>query len=344
MKIREEIKLASLEVFGLLHLAQNENSAVNVKVKSFSEQISIYLDSALLLNKSLAKQGIKFTLLTNDAKTLIDLLPFDSLPINIEELDMKLSVPAGTKFYSAHYKLEVFKYIGNWKGSYGIFCDLDMVCLGPLPKVFENLKKLEAPLIYDITDQIIPADGHDFMIEIFERILKSPSEGRWMGGEFIAGTPEFFESLTEQINSVLPNYFELISNGKWRTSGNDEIFTTAAVEILQQSGKHVSDAGLLNIVGRYWSSGTGYVQKPFNHFENVFLLHLPADKYFLQKQNQVTEIFEPRIFIENYKRYLFAKKIKSIPRAVLYLLFRIKSRIVILRSIKLAARTVEDFK
>ena len=125
--------MTSIEVFGLLHLAENENSAVNLQVKNFSDQMRVYASNASLLNKSLAKQGIRFTLLTNNSYKIKEYFTEYDSSINIVEIEMQISVPSGTKFYSAHYKLEVFRHISKWEGNYAIFCDLDMVCLGPLP-------------------------------------------------------------------------------------------------------------------------------------------------------------------------------------------------------------------
>jgi hypothetical protein len=319
-------------------LADNEFSAVNVKVKNFTEQISVYLSNASLLSKSLAHQGIKFTLLTNNADKLNHHALGVNQKLNIKEIKTETSIPSGTKFFSAHYKVEVFRYISKWSGSYAIFCDLDVVCLRPLPSVFKNISKLGTPLIYDVTDQIIPVDGHDVMIQTFESINKIASEGRWLGGEFIAGTPQFFEILTNQIDEILPTYFSLIETKQIKTQGNDEVYTTAAIERLNRTGNHISDAGQMNVIGRFWSSGTKHIQKPFTHFESMFLLHLPADKYFLKKMDSKTIEFNPDNFLKDYKKYILKKKIISLPRAFLYLLFRIKSKTVIIRSLTIKSK------
>ena len=119
-----------------------------------------YVLNAALLNKSLSSQNIKFTLLTNDKALLIKSSQGFLDGVTIDEIEIKTTVPTGTKFYSAHFKVDAFRHIGNANVGYAVFCDLDVVCLKPLPLVFETLIAEKIPLIYDITDQIIPEFGH----------------------------------------------------------------------------------------------------------------------------------------------------------------------------------------
>jgi hypothetical protein len=327
--------LSSIQFFGLLHLADEEYSAVNLKVRNFTEQIGVYVSNASLLSKSLEAQSLDFTLLTNNKSKLIELAGDLCKNLRIEQIECKITVPSGINFYSAHYKVEVFRHIGTLDIDYAIFCDLDMVCLAPLPVVFETIVSQGIPLIYDITDQIIPEYGQEVMIDMFHAIHSEPSEGRWVGGEFMGGSPNFFEILTLQIETILPIYFEKVSKGSIATKGNDEVYSTAAIEILKRSGIYISDAGLLNIVGRFWSSGTLHIQKPLRYFEKTFLLHLPANKNFLSNFDSNHQNFDSDLFIAEYKKLLRTNKIKSLPRAFLYLLFAIKSRTFLLKSLKI---------
>lgn len=329
-----------IEAFGLLHLAQDEYSAVNLKVKNFSEQIKVYLSNASLLNKSLEAQGINFTLLTNNKKLLEEELLGSNKQINIVEIDFPTKVPTGVRFYSAHFKVDVFRYISTLDLKYAMFCDLDMVCLKPIPEVFETLEAEGIPLVYEITDQIIPSDGHSFIIKNLEILNSIKSEGRWVGGEFVAGPSSFFKILTQEIDYVINvrGYFELVISGKVTSGGGDEVYTNSAIEKMKRTGTYIADAGLINLVGRYWSSGPGFIQKDFKYFESVFLLHLPADKYFLQKLDQKYPDFDSKIFINEFHKKTRNHKIISSPRAILYFLFRVKARIYGLRSITINSK------
>lgn len=331
--------MENIKFFGLLHIAKDELSAVNLKVRDFSEQIDTYLGNAALLSQSLTKQGLNFKLLTNNADFLKSRKHLQSENLEIEQIEFPTSVPSGISFYSAHFKIDVFRHIAQLNLDYAIFCDLDMICLKPLPKVFENLVSEKIPMVYEVTDQIIPAGGHNLMIRDLEVINAIPSEGKWMGGEFIAGTPEFFDLLVSQIDDLLPSYFQNLASGKVSSLGNDEIYTTAAIERLKRKNIYISEAGLSNIVGRYWSSGTGFFQKPLGHLENLFLVHLPADKKFLRNYYSNHKEFQPLIFIKEYKKFLKIQKIKSVHRQFLYFLFRLKSRTPFLKDVK-----IENFK
>lgn len=335
MKVkRPGAELTEIKVYGLLHLQEHEYSAVNLKVKSFADQIKVYLDNAALLSKSLETQEIQFILLTNDFEKLTSLKSEAHKNLKIEQISFPTKVPSGINFYSAHFKVDVFRYISKQNDDYLIFCDLDMVCLKPLPAVFKTIISEKIPLVYEITDQIIPANGHEAMIEELQIINNAPSEGRWIGGEFVSGTPEFFKKFVEKIDEILPIYFKNLQNRSISSLGNDEVYSTAAIEKLRRDNVYIGEAGLSNIVGRFWSSGTGHVQKTFEHFENMFMLHLPADKKFLSEFNLVNEIFDPNIFIGIYKKVLRNRKFKSSPRLFFYFIYSIKTKTPLLKKIE----------
>lgn len=327
-------ELTEIKAYGLLHLQENEYSAVNLKVKNFTNQLKIYLDNAALLSKSFEMQGINFILLTNDIQKLTSLKGKEHKNLKMEQISFPTAVPTGINFYSAHFKVDVFRHISKQSDDYIIFCDLDMVCLRPLPYVFKTIISEKIPLIYDVTDQIIPADGHEAMIQELETINGMPSEGRWVGGEFVSGSPEFFKKFVDKIDEILPIYFKNLQNKTITSLGNDEVYSTAAIEKLRRDNVYVGEAGLSNIVGRYWSSGTGHVQKPFKHFEKMFLLHLPADKKILSEFNLLTEKFDANLFIKNYKKILRIRKFKSFPLQIFYFIYFIKTKMPILKKIK----------
>ena len=133
-------------------------------------------------------------------------------------------------------------------------------------------------MCYDISEQAIPAYGHETIIRTLELILGTSSEGRWYGGEFLAGPPHFFARLTIETENIFNAYLQHMDQ---LHHIGDETTTSAALERIRRSGEYVADGGTVNIIGRFWNSQTLHTQKPFKCFRECFLLHLPADKRFL---------------------------------------------------------------
>ncbi len=269
-----------IQIFGLLHLDENQQSAMNVATKNFRDQVSIYINNAVILSNTLQLQGIEFILLTNNKEFLSDCMSSDNArtSLQISEIPFITKVPTGTKFYSAHFKLDVFRYFASLNKGYLALCDLDIVCINDYPVCLQNIIEAEIPLYYDISDQVIAAYGHDLIIRDLNKIHGLKSEGRWSGGEFISGTPEFFKILTREIDGIYSNYIDNLAS---LHHVGDEAITSSALEILRRNGVYIADAGTLGLIGRYWNTKTLHPQKPFSYFKRSFLLHLPADKRFL---------------------------------------------------------------
>lgn len=300
--------------YGLLYINLDENSAVNLDVRSKSNSIAIYLNNATILSKTLAEKKIQFILLTNNKKYL-ESISSTSINIAITEIIFTTHVPSGLKFYSAHFKLDAFKYIANLKISYAVLCDLDVVCINSIPKSFINLALNKTSLVYDITDQVIPAYGENSIINDTEKLTKKTGEGRWYGGEFISGDPEFFLKLSDKITSLYQDYLD--STPSIHHVG-DEAYSTAAISLLKLEGEKIEDAGTLGIIGRYWSVNTLHHQKPFEYFESCFLLHLPADKLFLSNYlacNSNEAAISKNLMIA-YKKLVVNKKTRALKKVL----------------------------
>ena len=266
-----------IKFFGLLHLNDSEKSAVNFSAKSFNELTSVYIRNAIVLSETLALGGVKFTLLTNNRR-LIETHPLiqsarKSLDIN--EIEFTTKVPSGVKFFSAHFKFDALRYLSTLADSYSVLCDLDVVCINKFPQCFKNLVHAGIPISYDISDQVIPAYGHEVIIRDLSVVGQIESEGRWSGGEFLAGTSSFFRALTQEIDRLFVNY---VTNISTLHHVGDEAVTSAALENLRRRGLYIADAGTLGIIGRYWSIKVNHVQKSFSYYKECFLLHLPSDK------------------------------------------------------------------
>ena len=92
--------------------------------------------------------GVK--LLTNN-KSFID----DSLrrigyeELEVVEIPFSLNVPKGIPFYSAHYKVDVFRYLATLpEDEYSILLDSDVVCMREFPAEYYELIKQGVPSVY----------------------------------------------------------------------------------------------------------------------------------------------------------------------------------------------------
>lgn len=264
--------------FGLLHLEQDENSAVNVATSSFSEQTAIYVNNAVTLSSSLKKRGIDFELLTN-RRDLVEGALHHGRVLRVTEIPFETPVPRGIRFYSAHFKVDALRYLSRIEDAYLVLSDLDVICINDYPKAFRNIIKAGIPLCYDISDQEIPSYGHDTILGDLRSVHGIEGEGRWLGGEFIGGTSEFFRRLVAKIELIYPNY---VSNLSRMRHVGDEALVSAAIELLRREGVYVADAGTIGIVARYWNRDSRHPQRPVHYYiSRFFLLHLPADKKFL---------------------------------------------------------------
>lgn len=297
-----------LSFYGLLHIQDGEKSAMNFNPSDFDEQIIIYVGNAITLAKSLSNQEIDFTLLTNDTKKVkaISKQVFH-YSLKTKEIPFNSKIPRGSEFYSAQFKLDVYRFFSEEQDDYMIFCDLDVVCVGLIPDSFKNIIVLKLPLYYDVTAQMLPVCKHEGLIKDLELMHGNKSEGRWSGGEFISGSPAFFKKLVNKIDCIFDNYIDNINH---LNHVSDESFTSAALELMRFENIYIAEAGSLGILERYWNAEIKHIQKPFNHYKNLFLLHLPADKDFLRKM--AFGKFDTQIFLSKYEKEIQSRKQKSI--------------------------------
>ncbi|MFC1827785.1 hypothetical protein ACFLZQ_07655, partial [Thermodesulfobacteriota bacterium] len=268
--------------FSLLYLNANETTqAVNIDVKDFRGQVASYINNAITLSRTLNIHGISdFTLLTNNKSIINEYISEEhiNVTLDVKEIPFALEMPSGADFYSAHYKIDAFRYFSTLDDGYYSLCDLDVACINNPPSTLNNLVRSRIPICYDVTDQVAPAFGQDTIIQELTQIARLESEGRWIGGEFIAGPPSFFKKLIKEIDDLFPYY---VSNLSSFDLIGDEALTSAALERLRREGVYIDDAGKLGIISRYWGFNVLHPQKPFDYYKNCFLLHLPADKRFL---------------------------------------------------------------
>ena len=94
-------------IFYALLFFFKEDVNPNLKIKSLNKKYEILIKNAYNLANSL-KQKLKFVLLTNNLKKISE---FEKINFTVKKLiTLKKKISTKTPFYSAHYKLDVFKY------------------------------------------------------------------------------------------------------------------------------------------------------------------------------------------------------------------------------------------
>ncbi|MEX3011401.1 hypothetical protein [Hoeflea sp. TYP-13] len=291
-----------MSFYSLLHLEEKEHSAVNVKTADFDDQVRLYVSCAVCLSNSLALEGRELTVITNNGEAINRAAAAIGGRLKIREIPFVTEIPSGIDFYSAHHKIDCYRYFAGLDAPYAALVDLDAICVNAFPASFDRNIELGVPMCYDISDQAIPTHGAERLRQDLKKIHGHESEGRWYGGEFICAPPLFYRRLVEKIEGVYDNYTRHISD---LHHVGDETLTTAAIELLKLDGIQVADAGTLGIVARHWNcSRPGFIQRPFEHASNAAILHLPIDKPFLAKLGRSKQASHRDFF----RRYDFRRK------------------------------------
>lgn len=198
----------------------------------------------------------------------------------IREISFESDIPTNISFYSAHRKWDVHRYLGSLEeDAYVMLLDLDIMAARGVSESFRFYVEEGISLVYDITDQVVPAYGSGRILADLRLVSPACGSARWYGGEYISGKPSFFRGMYHWVECLKATYFE---TAPLLHHNSDELVSTIAVELLKRDGWRVDDAGTLGVIGRYWSSQCRHRQRSFTHYADFcFLLHLPADKRFL---------------------------------------------------------------
>jgi hypothetical protein len=288
---------SNVKFFGLLFISPENSKFENVKT---NDGISVYIKNAILLAKSLEVRGARLCLLTNNKDFIVNSIESNISCIEIIQIEFSLNIPSGTRFYSAHFKLDVFDYFSKLDVKYCGLLDLDVVCVNPLNKFFTSEIQCGTPLVYDITDQLVQAYGNEVIKDDLVNCVQNDiTDPRWYGGEFIFGTPSFFNTLKEEIDIILPNYFKSI--GLMNHVG-DEAVTSAALNVMKEKGFPFKVINGSNTICRFWRLRPKHKQVSLAvAFEHTFI-HLPSDKLFLAAHIE-TSVDD---FKKNYVQYYWS--------------------------------------
>lgn len=270
-----------IRFYNLMYVDLEEKRHLSGTDFSSTKRIDLFVKNSCILDRSLKLEGHAggITLLTNNETIIRESLErIGYRELTVEEIEFTLNVPRGISFYSAHFKIDVFKYFST-KGSdeYSLLLDSDIICKGSFPTEFFGVAEQNIPMVYYLP---LSVESNDSKIESIRRIDADIKWCPWAGGEFIGGTAEFYGKLYRDICLFKDKYFSELKNDLFHT-GDEMLTTIALAHLTQRGGVVVADAKSLSVVHRYWSI---YEHKKMAEYD-VPLIHLPGDKVFLNKVN-----------------------------------------------------------
>lgn len=293
----------NIRFFTLLYIASiSEKQKLRGKEISGEERIFIYLKNCHVLNHSLQINGFsKLTILTNEKEYLYKLQQKYKLSFEIEEIFFDLPVPKNIGFYSAHFKIDAYRYLGTLTNTYSFLLDNDVICLQQLPSHMKELINQRIAVHYAFPTYRV--EKHD--INIMKYIEPQIITGEWSGGEFIGGDANFYAQLYNEISSFVKRYFNRINE---MFHQGDEMLTSIAIEKMKLNGWKIIDGGTVDLIYRYYSI---IENKTIDNYKS-WMYHLICDKHFLANINY-TQYNTNEDFIRMYNHYFHTTiKIKKI--------------------------------
>lgn len=283
-----------MKLYTLLHSKDAKPTYTDAELAAAKQRLTPYFLCAVQLHRSLRVAGVELAILTN-SRFIIDHINAGQYDIEVVEFDFTMAAPKESVFYSAHFKVDAYRFLASSNEPYVGIVDSDVSCINQMTPSLRNVIRQQLPVYYDITNQMAPAYGFERVVRDKEKVMGRSSIGLWAGGEFIAGPPTFFQRLVQEVELIQDQYLKV-----WNTlfHASDETLTSVALENLMAGGYHVHDAGALGVIERFWSINTRHHQKPLTSCTDSFLLHLPADKDFLAARGK-EESFES--FLKKYR-------------------------------------------
>ena len=266
--------------FGTLMWINDENHSSpnnkNKKIDSYFRQIE-------LLSKTMrATFDADLFVFTNNSTKVTDWFRKKKNAPKVIAITPSITVPAGTSFFSAHYKLDALVAgLGLLQEDLDrfILLDTDVIANHKFSNEQAGMISKADLVVYDISDQVFPAYGAAKVIGDIELVAgNSFTDPKWFGGEFLAGSKLGLLRLVEKTRELLPRYFENV--GKLHHVG-DEMFITASLNTLLQepAGLKIVSQNPYRLMSRHWSRHT---DRPLNfHMQHNFI-HCPGSKPVLE--------------------------------------------------------------
>lgn len=221
------------------------------------------------------------------------------LKFSVVQIDFCLKVPADINFYSAHFKIDAFRYFSGFPGERFNLIDLDVVCLGD----YSVLSQLSDDIVvYDITREISEEFGLDRLCLDFSLLGLAKNNLKWYGGEFISAPASFYGDLYARVKRINERY---LSCYKKLHHQGDEMLVSCAINEMTDAGVRVVDASSMGVIHRHWSGVAGYNQLfLWSVIFKLAFIHLPQDKKMLAWFSSfIGKSFSVPFFILSYAFY-----------------------------------------
>jgi len=263
-----------LTFYSLLFFEKNEKIINLSRFNSDKKKEIIYSKMALNLSKSIHKQGFKHILITNQKQKIKSLVNYN---YPIYEIKFNKLLNKKTKFYSAHFKIDVLKLLSKKKNK-SCLIDLDILITKKFTKKFLYLLK-NYNLLYSLDYNL-----YNKKINLTYKLLanlnfKTP---KWYGGEFILGNKLFFKKLYKEIDILYPKYIKNINH--FFHIGDETLLNCAIQKLLLKNNFFFKDIKGKKIIYRHWSIIKNSKFKLEYALKNIFL-HAPGDKFFISRLN-----------------------------------------------------------
>ena len=293
--------------YTLMYVDLSEKRRLSMKTYRDEKRIDIYVKGCCVLDKSLKLNNLGgATILTNDKAEIarsLSRIGYDD--VAVKEIPFQLNVPKGIRFYSAHFKIDVFNYFGTLPSDeYSILLDNDIVCLRDFSPEFYALIEENIPAAY-----FFNSVNTKNMLQV-KRIVNDVNWLIWAGGEFIGGNSDFYKTLYDDIIRFKENYWAIINENLFHIG--DEMLTSIALAHLRKQGICPVNAAQFKSVYRYWS---------INESQRLMkcdtaLIHLLGDKTFLKNLNLHSA--SVRDLMRGYETYHLIQRMKGLAINLLY--------------------------
>lgn len=285
----ENTLLTNVKFYGLLYVSMKAQDGAYLQRLDPRKRVELYLRMAVRLGRGLySRFGLPLNLVTNDAETLTALLAGieggrHADCVRLVQIDFSsLSLPQGARYFAATHKVMLFDYFAK-QSEYSALLDIDMICLPGAEQPLGDFVRDKCALVYDISDQVFPAHGYDRILADMRKFGPVDRRIRWYGGEFIAGSPDFFRELSQLAMQALPIYGDVFQSLHHQ---GDEMITSYCLNYMRQnsSPNMPLDVGGGDIVRRHHGKATLHDERRFGRIANLSFLHLPTVKSLLSSR------------------------------------------------------------
>jgi hypothetical protein len=233
------------------------------------------------------------TNVADDVTRYLEKVDADARPYVLQLAPSKLTLPRNTRFYAAHFKLDMMEQLGAMlhEDELLMVLDTDMLALRTVNE--ELLQRCQSTGVgaFDISDQEFSAYGDGRVIDDLETVagarLQNP---RWFGGEVLLASAGFVKELVPRAHACFERYRRVINE---LNHNGDEAFISAALNALADEGQVLIEVGAYQAVGRHWA-GNNY--RDLRWFRCCSFVHLPGSKALLEKEARFVEFVPDRFW------------------------------------------------